>query len=65
MRLWIDERERVLTDEQLLRRIAHCGSLGGALADGDVRLIAQPTTPRVLSRAVRPQRKLSDYLDED
>ena len=55
-------RGRLYTDEQLLRHIAHYGSLGAALAYGDIRLVSE--SPQ-LSRARPGERpRLADYLEE-
>lgn len=62
VRFWEDEEGRLYTDEQLLRHIAHYGSLGAALAYGDIRLVSE--SPQ-LSRARPGERpRLADYLEE-
>ncbi len=62
MRLWEDANRRLYTDEQLLRHVAHFGSLEAALEQGNIRLVAE-SSPKV-SRGVKGQRRrLSDYLE--
>ena len=64
MRLWMDDQNRMLTDEQLLRQIAHHGSLADSLDHGNVRLVAdesgRSSVPREKTSA--PERSLADYL---
>ena len=64
MRFWMDDQDRMLTDEQLLRQIAHHGSLKSALDHGNVRLVADEsvrgTVPR--EKTSIPERSLADYL---
>lgn len=64
MRLWMDDQDRMLTDEQLLRQIAHYGSLKESLDHSDVRLVADGEHPSVTPRKIAdaPQRSLKDYL---
>lgn len=64
MRLWMDDQDRMLTDEQLLRQIAHYGSLKESLDHSNVRLIAgsEHTTAAPRNTADTPQRSLRDYL---
>lgn len=64
MRLWIDSHDRMMTDEQLLRYIAHFGSLDKALSEGDIHLVsdfAKTADPNSAYRGI-PNRHLSDYL---
>lgn len=67
VRMWTDDRGRVLTDEQLLRQLAYYGSLESALSRGDVRLLASSEEGARQSRRSPdgPRRTLKDYLEED
>lgn len=64
MRLWMDDQDRMLTDEQLLRQIAHHGSLKDSLAHGNVRLVAESGAREAgpQQNAHIPERSLADYL---
>lgn len=64
MRLWMDDQDRMLTDEQLLRQIAHHGSLAASLDHGNVRLVADEVARGSVLRekANVPDRSLADYL---
>ena len=63
----MDDAGRVLTDEQLVRQIAHWGSLEAACSHSNVRLIEQydgaqqANAPSCRGR----KRRLSDYLSEE
>lgn len=71
MRLWSDSSQRLMTDEQLLRLIAHFGSLQKATEHGDIVLV-DPTTSDVspdsddsmvcVHSQPAPKRSLADYL---
>lgn len=66
MRLWKGEGG-LMTDEQLLRTIAHYGSLDAARAAGNVILVSdgREQGPENASRDGRARRapRLSDYLE--
>lgn len=62
MRLWEDADRRLYTDEQLLRHVAHFGSLEAALEHGDIRLLAE--SPSGAPRRTKDHRpRLADYLE--
>lgn len=64
MRLWEGEGG-LMTDEQLLRLLAHYGSLDAARAAGDVRLVSGGE--REASQVTRTHRgrSLRDYLEDE
>lgn len=62
MRFWEDEEGRLYTDDQLLRHIAHYGSLEAALEHGDIRLVSEPPQLSRTRPGERP--RLADYLKE-
>lgn len=71
MRQWIDSNNRLMTDEQLLRHIAHFGSLDKALKHGDISIISETSTDKTKSSDAsfnhdkeKNVRALADYLKE-
>lgn len=64
MRLWIDGELRTYTDEQLLRHIAHFGSLEKALEHGDISLLSESKSQRSGMAEKRKPTKLADYLED-
>ena len=69
MRLWMDDDQRVLTDEQLLQPIAYKGSLEAAVADGNIHLVTADSTQTPSAAKPKPnndgnRRTLADYLQE-
>lgn len=64
MRLWIDGELRTYTDEQLLRHIAHFGSLEKALEHGDISLLSESKSQRTRAGENRKPAKLADYLED-
>ena len=62
VRFWEDGEGRLYTDEQLLRHIAHYGSLEAALEHGDIRLVSESPQPSRTRPGERPC--LADYLEE-
>lgn len=62
MRLWEDSENRLYTDDQLLRHIAHYGSLDAALKHGDIRIVSD--SPRPLRERSLGRPRLADYLEE-
>lgn len=64
MRLWIDGELRTHTDKQLLRHIAHFGSLEKALEHGDISLLSESKPQRTRTGERREPTKLADYLED-
>lgn len=62
VRFWEDGEGRLYTDEQLLRHIAHYGSLGAALAYGNIRLVSE--SPQLSRTRPGERPRLADYLEE-
>lgn len=62
VRLWEDGEGRLYTDEQLLRHIAHYGSLEAALEHGDIRLVRE--SPQSSRKRPGERPRLADYLKE-
>lgn len=62
VRLWEDSENRLYTDDQLLRHIAHYGSLDAALKHGDIRIVSDSLRPLRERSLGRP--RLADYLEE-
>ncbi len=72
MRMWMAQDGSLLTDEQLLRHVAHFGSLSKALEGGEVTLVSEtPDMPEasdaVACDASMPRQRrdlpvLSDFL---
>lgn len=65
MRIW-EGKGGLMTDEQLLRLLAHYGSLDAARAAGDVRLVSAGSE-RGASQVARTHRgrSLRDYLEDE
>lgn len=65
MRIW-ESKGGLMTDEQLLRLLAHYGSLDAARAAGDVRLVSGGRE-REASRVTLTHggRSLRDYLEDE
>lgn len=57
MRIWQDAQGNLITDEQLLRYVARHGSLLGALAKGDVRLISEGNKVSSVAPDQHPRRR--------
>lgn len=68
VRLWMDAENRMLTDEQLVRHIAHYGSLDVAASHGDIRLVSShehPDESQPKKERTARQRRLADYISEE
>ncbi|WP_283170758.1 hypothetical protein [Curtanaerobium respiraculi] len=66
MRIWKDEKGNLLTDEQVLKAVAACGSLSAAAAANDIALMDESesaTCNRVEAQPGQmPRRSLEYYL---
>lgn len=62
--MWIDSENALLTDEQVLRRIAAFGSLESAVEHGNITLLSQGQPARTQQAAPSESRRLKDYLRE-
>lgn len=57
MRIWQDDQGNLITDEQLLRYVAHHGSLSKALSAGEVRLVANSAAASPAASSQQPKRR--------
>lgn len=55
MRVWCDDNDNLITDEQLVRHLAAYGSLSRALEKGDIRLVVSTDEGRKPVQNVKEQ----------
>lgn len=66
MRMWQDDKGRLYTDEQLLRHIAHFGSIEKALDVGDIHVINKTIdSSKPYANSVKSKPMLKDLLREN